>query len=251
MNKFLATLSCLLLIWGCASDGADGGSCRVEEVSEGALVTCDDGSEALVPNGTDGANGVDGQDGQDGQDGMNGTNGANGADGVSCQTPVSTYYMMNYKLIATEERIRWLESARIRFDNCIMDGIETSTVCRENYLRSEFSAHSYYIIRGNFFPENECGARVMELTKTINEFVSEDGSGSLWSRNMEDTDGDGIANYHEFFMGLNPCTPQSFGCTMDADGDFDFDGVPNGEDQGDDYGPYCPADVSFWPAECI
>ena len=67
----------------------------------------------------------------------------------------------------------------------------------------------------------------------------------------EDTDGDGISNYHEFFMGLNPCTPQTFGCINDADGDFDFDGIPNGDDHSSTYGPYCPEDASYWPAECV
>lgn len=60
--------------------GADG-SCSVSQESDGALISCPDGSMAFVPNGT---NGIDGKDGVDGRDGANGADGINGADGSSC-----------------------------------------------------------------------------------------------------------------------------------------------------------------------
>lgn len=66
--------------------GADGESCTVEDNGDGtALLTCPDGSEYTIVNGTDGKvgkNGVDGEDGVDGTDGTNGTNGVDGEDGV-------------------------------------------------------------------------------------------------------------------------------------------------------------------------
>lgn len=42
-------------------------SCSVEQVEGGAMITCPDGSEVFVANGTDG---IDGQDGTDGLDGL-------------------------------------------------------------------------------------------------------------------------------------------------------------------------------------
>ena len=38
-------------------------SCSVSQEANGALITCPDGSEVFVPNGTDGQDGVDGIDG--------------------------------------------------------------------------------------------------------------------------------------------------------------------------------------------
>jgi hypothetical protein len=67
-------------------DGADGKSCSVSSTTTGAIISCEDGTSAVINNGVDGTNGVDGQDGaagQDGQDGVNGTNGANGQDGAN------------------------------------------------------------------------------------------------------------------------------------------------------------------------
>lgn len=49
-----------------------------------------------------------------------------------------------------------------------------------------------------------------------------------------DADGDGIADYWEYYMGLNPCEKCSYGGIpgLDCDGDLDWDrdGVPNGLD---------------------
>lgn len=49
-------------------DGTDGSACSVtQDVNgSGALITCSDGSQAFISNGTDGQDGVDGQDGQNG-----------------------------------------------------------------------------------------------------------------------------------------------------------------------------------------
>lgn len=50
----------------------------------------------------------------------------------------------------------------------------------------------------------------------------------------QDTDGDGISDYMESWMSLNPCEKCSYGgvegVDCDADLDFDDDGIPNGED---------------------
>ena len=54
-----------------------------------------------------------------------------------------------------------------------------------------------------------------------------------------DTDGDGIDDYWEYQMGLNPCEKCSYGgipgVDCDADLDYDRDGIPNGID----YNPMC------------
>lgn len=73
------------------SDGARNGSgrtgvavealCSIQDQGDGSkLITCDDGTEAVVRDGTDG---VDGRDGRDGRDGVDGVPGADGAEGAS------------------------------------------------------------------------------------------------------------------------------------------------------------------------
>jgi hypothetical protein len=56
------------------ANGEDGTSCSVERVEEGALITCENGSQVLVK---------DGKDGEDGEDGEKGETGLPGADGSS------------------------------------------------------------------------------------------------------------------------------------------------------------------------
>ena len=57
--------------------------CSVEQLDDGALITCPDGSEAMVYNGHDGEAGVDGIDGVDGEDGVDGNNGSDGTNGTA------------------------------------------------------------------------------------------------------------------------------------------------------------------------
>lgn len=54
--------------------GADGGSCSVEQLLNGAVITCSNGTTALISNGINGLDGQDGADGQDGEDGADGQN---------------------------------------------------------------------------------------------------------------------------------------------------------------------------------
>lgn len=62
-------------------DGTNGTSCTVEPQSEGALITCEDGTTAFVEYGEDGTDGTNGVDGTNGTDGLAGPAGADGVDG--------------------------------------------------------------------------------------------------------------------------------------------------------------------------
>jgi hypothetical protein len=63
-------------------NGEKGKSCTTTKTSNGALIACEDGTSAVVLNGNDGNNGLNGSDGVNGVDGTNGTNGTDGRDGV-------------------------------------------------------------------------------------------------------------------------------------------------------------------------
>lgn len=80
--------------------------------------------------------------------------------------------------------------------------------------------------------------------------VDEDCRAQLDHANLDqDTDGDGISDYDESWMSLNPCERCSYGgvegVDCDADLDFDGDGIPNGEDR---Y-PACSLEVGIM--ECF
>jgi hypothetical protein len=98
MNCLKGVSLCMLAasIWSCAPRGmisatdtsnsatsADG-SCSVSQENGGAMISCPDGSQAFVPNGTNGTNGVDGTNGTNGTDGKDGKDGLNGTNGSSC-----------------------------------------------------------------------------------------------------------------------------------------------------------------------
>ncbi len=55
----------------------------------------------------------------------------------------------------------------------------------------------------------------------------------------QDTDGDGVEDFWEYQMGLNPCEPCSYGGTpgVDCDGDLDYDRDPR--NNADDTNPIC------------
>jgi len=61
----------------------------------------------------------------------------------------------------------------------------------------------------------------------------------------QDTDGDGISDYMESWMSLNPCERCSYGgvegVNCDSDEDFDGDGTPNGQDND----PGCSSEGGF------
>jgi hypothetical protein len=111
--NYLMTLLMILILASCgdrnvsgdvtAKDGKDGSNCSVEQLENGAKISCQDGSVAYIYNGKDGLNGSAGQDGSsctitankegaeiectDGSSAslLNGSNGSNGQDGKSCQ----------------------------------------------------------------------------------------------------------------------------------------------------------------------
>jgi hypothetical protein len=68
--------------------GQDGSSCSSTALSNGALISCSDGTQVVLVNGADGIDGLagrvgaDGADGTDGLDGVDGINGVDGVDGV-------------------------------------------------------------------------------------------------------------------------------------------------------------------------
>jgi len=77
----------------------------------------------------------------------------------------------------------------------------------------------------NKIPTRECGAKIIDITG------SDPTKPGYSSKVIDaDTDGDGIDNWWEYNMGLNPCSKSTYGSIPDAELDYDADGIPNGED---------------------
>jgi hypothetical protein len=67
-----------ILMLGCSTSfESSGGNCSVTNLTDGALITCQDGTSTRVYNGSSGTNGQDGRDGSPGTDGINGVDGKN------------------------------------------------------------------------------------------------------------------------------------------------------------------------------
>lgn len=97
MIKFILVLSLLV---GCGhankpkdgKDGADGSSCSVYPVSNGAIITCTDGTQSVIFNGLKGETGDKGETGNVGDTGSAGRDGVDGRDGSDgADAPIQAY----------------------------------------------------------------------------------------------------------------------------------------------------------------
>lgn len=95
-------------------------------------------------------------------------------------------------------------------------------------VRLEYSRCLYKRDMGlNEVPRLLCGASIVTVPEVVKpeEYTDREGVSVL------DADGDGLNNYLEFTLGMNPCSKQSyFHCPTDFQVDSDGDGLVNGED---------------------
>ena len=165
--------------------------------------------------------------------------------GGDCKSDVQSTYAMRY---SWEQG--WLyssqcqETAHEDYYNCLDNGGDSQECFDQEDLDVKWCL--YWLWKGaNKLTLRECGVTIANITS------SPDASDFAVEVNMEDSDGDGVPNYWEFWMGMNPCSQYSFGCGTPRDGtyDYDADGIPDGEDDaplcnmGDDPGEY--------PSDCV
>lgn len=121
----------------------------------------------------------------------------------------------------------WAEDGR---DACYKNGGDYGK-CQGEYDIEIHRCDYYMALARNKSAIRECDARIYVIPEGVKPeeyqlMVDE-----------SDTDGDGIVNWREAYMGYNMCSPTSFGfCEgdgqvwADADLDYDADGKPNGTD---------------------
>lgn len=175
-----------------------------------------------------GCSGEDGQNGKDGSDGQDGT--------AACSPPPPEYYMIlsDYDLAEAFAR-NCTTSVSSSYALCLSEGggPENVQACDDKRSQEVTVCVSYYSQLINRTVSRLCGAEISHFATDYAEYVT------------EDTDGDGLSNYVEFTLRINPCSPNTFGnCFSDADLDGDFDGIPNAVD----LNPACDLEPGF---DCI
>lgn len=198
---------------------------------------CSGSDGAPGQNGINGHDGDDGKDGQDGEDGAPGKNGTAGKD--ACDAPAPEFYMI-LRDYDEAKAYYWACQAQASADEslCMHDATAPTEVmtCQNNVNEASKSCNEYYVWRVNKTAGRLCGAEILHF----------DGFQAVGV--VTDTDGDGLQNYMEFELFLNPCSKQSYGsCVNDADLDGDLDGIPNGTDP---Y-PYCNLEDPKNVSDCI
>ena len=146
--------------------------------------------------------------------------------GEDCQAPLSTQTMRNEYVKAYSYHMYCQLDNEMRMDECI-EQADPERSCGEEYNLQQRWCIYYFARKLNKVPLRECGATAWIINGTPDE------TENPVDPNYEDSDGDGVPNYWEVYLGYNPCTPHSFGCSYPLDGtdDFDADGIPDSEDE--------------------
>lgn len=163
------------------------------------------------------------------------------------EVPYSTG-IMRYEWSETEA-LFWdcINSANSSYGYCgdqAGDDPDFQAACVQTYDWANHSCRYYYELQLNKTPLRECGAVIYVIPPGISP---QNYTGGISSE--EDTDGDGISNYMEFLIGLNPCEAYSEGeCSVgDAAWDYDKDDLPNGQDPV----PNCNPKDPNYAGECV
>ncbi|MCX6734756.1 MAG: hypothetical protein NTZ25_02480 [Candidatus Peregrinibacteria bacterium] len=216
-------------------------------LSISAILGCADlGPQGVMgPQGTQGPNGYNGVNGENGRKGEKGDTGPQGpAAPTTCklQAPAATFEM----IYVWNEADAYRQTCHMETDNalqlCSKGSGNTPPECTTQYKLNNDGCEYWFGLKVNKIPVRECGVEIVSITGTP-------GTDSFnWHIIDGDYDKDGISNFFEYLMGLNPCTPNSFGCEKDADLDYDDDGIPNGKDDS----PLCnPKDPAKYQSDCV
>lgn len=198
--------------------------------------------------------GCTGETGPAGRDGVNGHDGKDGQD--ACQAPDPTFWLI---IRDFEEAARYsaycFADTEAQYDICLvtykpddfpcMEAGDCNTYCLQVYNQNYNNCLHYTAWRANKTITRLCGAKVWTYTPPDELPGMEFGTLTAVD---EDTDGDGISNFNEYLLHLNPCDTHSYGsCVKDSELDGDFDEVPNGKDDL----PYCNPGDKENISDCI
>jgi len=187
--------------------------------------------------GPAGPAGPAGRDGTPGQNGVDGKNGANGQD--ACVGPDPNFWLILRDFDeAKSYRFGCVAEASADLALCRQDAANEAAkqICQDNYATANAVCEEYHAWRANKTIGRLCHAEVMHFDGKQSAGVT------------VDSDGDGLSNFEEFLLYLNPCSKTSYGsCVKDAELDGDFDGIPNGQDPL----PYCNLNDPLNVSDCI
>jgi len=145
---------------------------------------------------------------------------------VSCEQDQQHTWSMRYEWDrAWDYNLGCQERAENDFDRCLTSEDVSRDCAEEVNLENQWCVY-WFARQINKVPLRVCGVSVYNI---IGDPSTQD-----WrlEPNDNDDDGDGVSNYWEFYLGMNPCSQYSYGCDGGQDGtnDFDADGVLDRDD---------------------
>jgi hypothetical protein len=132
------------------------------------------------------------------------------------------------------------QAYQLQIQDCIDNGEGDELTCPEKYKEQVRVCAYNYAVTMNKPTEERCGAQihVVPAGADPNNYVGQWNTG-------DDTDGDGVENWFEFELEIDPCEPNSRdACKGDGEPDSDGDGA----NDGDDKQPSCYGNS---PAACV
>ncbi|MBT4917751.1 collagen-like protein [Candidatus Peregrinibacteria bacterium] len=200
-----------------------------------------------------GEQGIQGEQGPQGEMGEQGVQGKHGDTSEQCTPDVWTLTLQT-DYIEAEFR---LQACRIETETaqdfcnnwCETKGEDESCYddCEHEAAVSEWHCRLWYAKHVNLSTVRQCGLEVFTLLDDIDPEVTP--YEYPYDVSVEDFDGDGIRDWWELQMGLNPCTQHSLSnCLNDGDLDYDVDGIPNKDDEMQLCNPDDPAGMQI---DCV
>lgn len=193
---------------------------------------------------------MEGEMGPTGPEGKQGIQGEQGDNANQCVPDVWTLTLQTDYLEATFGRSICHMEVEHASQDCVEECEETPDEgCHEQCWQEEeleyWHCEYWYGHAVNRATIRQCGLEVLTMLFDDSSNLTE----HPWDASGEDYDGDGIRDWWELQMGLNPCTQHSLSnCLNDGDLDYDVDGIPNKEDEF----PLCnPNDPAGWQADCV
>ena len=147
----------------------------------------------------------------------------------ACYAPSLTQNLHNEWMGSRQAHTYCIAAARDGWESCSKSELDNYK-CQEELDLDVAWCNYYRATSVNNAVAAICCARPFIIEKTPND------ENHYLTENEEDTDGDGISDYKEFEMGMNPCSRYSHSCEV-PDGTLDYDG--DGMNDADDDDPTC------------
>ena len=180
--------------------------------------------------------GPQGIQGLSGTQGIAGIQGPPGSEPQECTSPPPVTYEMGLALAKAETYFMSCSGDTYStYNYCLKmanGNLMEEEACFNEWIKADEVCFFFYAKMLNKMPYRECGVKLFEAVYTYDPNTMVETYTTTFLGNTADFDSDGIADWWETWMGLNPCTANTYGsCIEDGDLDYDDDGIPNAQDE--------------------